>query len=73
MYSGRVCCGPIRKNVITNSSIDRVTHRSAPARIAGAMSGRTIWRRVRHGPAPSNRATSSSSRSTETNAAFAGR
>src|SRR5579862_751798 len=52
MYSGRVCCGPIRKKVITNSSIDRVTHSSAPARIAGAISGRTMWRSVRIGLAP---------------------
>ena len=42
MNSGSVSCGPIVKNVTTNSSIDRVTLSSAPAMIAGAMSGSTM-------------------------------
>ena len=42
MYSGNVSCGPIVKNVMTNSSIDKVTLSSAPAMIAGAMSGRMM-------------------------------
>src|SRR5664279_1752126 len=63
MYRGRVCCGPIVKNVITNSSIERVTHRSAPARIAGAISGSTIWRSVRIGRAPRSAAAHSRRRS----------
>ena len=49
MYSGRVSCGPIVKNVTTNSSIERVTLSRAPAKIAGAMSGSTMWRRVWRG------------------------
>ena len=54
---------PIVNQVMTNSSIESVTLISAPAMIAGAISGRTMWRMAWRGDAPRSAAAHSSARS----------